>query len=348
MGSSTLGCARVLAAAVAVSASLLAVPATASAGGDASGTRAAAASDVSAPYLVSTTKNSDRKVTISVYSAAMDRKIPLEVILPADASQPRPTLYLVNGTGGGEDRATWQRQTDVMNFFEDKNVNVVTPLEGAFSYYTDWVKDDPTLGRQKWQTFMLEELPPVIDEAFDTNRVQSIAAISMTATSVLNYAIAKPGFYKSVGSYSGCAETSTWAGKNAIQIVTGVRGGVDVTNMWGPLDGPGWVDNDPVVNAEKLRGTELYITTGSGLPGPHETLNGPGINGQVGTLANQVIVGGVLEAATNYCTHNLANRLAQLNIPATFDFKPGGTHSWGYWQDDLHNNWPAIARSMGI
>ncbi|WP_430333483.1 alpha/beta hydrolase [Rhodococcus sp. ACT016] len=344
MRNSTVGRGRVLAAAVVVSAaSLLAVPATASA--DSGATTVSAASGA---YVVKTTKNSDRKVTISVYSPSMGRNIPLEVITPADTSAPRPTLYLVNGAGGGEDSATWQRKTDVMNFFKDKNVNVVTPLEGAFSYYTDWEKDDPKLGRQKWQTFLTEELPPVIDEAFGTNKVQSVAAISMTATSVLNLAIAKPGFYKSVGSYSGCAETSTWAGKNAIQIVTGARGGVDVTNMWGPLNGPGWVANDPVVNAEKLRGTELYITSGSGLPGPHETLNGPGINGQVGTLANQVIVGGVIEAATNYCTHNLANRLAELKIPATFDFRPGGTHSWGYWQDDLHNSWPMIARSMGI
>ncbi|CAM2922236.1 alpha/beta hydrolase family protein [Prescottella defluvii] len=347
MGNSTLGCARVLAAVAVASASLLAVPATASAGGDTSAPNAAA-SKTSGAYLVSSTKSSDRKVTISVYSPAMGRNIPLEVILPADRSAPRPTLYLLNGAGGGEDRATWQRQTDVLDLFDDENVNVVTPLEGAFSYYTDWEKDDPKLGRQKWQTFMLEELPPVVDAEFGTNKVQSIAAISMTGTTVLNYAIAKPGFYKSVGSFSGCAETSTWAGQNAIQMVTGVRGGADITNMWGPLDGPGWVANDPVVNAEGLRGTELYITTGSGLPGHHETLDGPGIKGRPVALANQAIVGGAIEAATNYCTRNLANRLAQLNIPATFEFKPGGTHSWGYWQDDLHTYWPAIARSMGV
>ncbi|GAB2628560.1 alpha/beta hydrolase family protein [Prescottella soli] len=346
MRNSEIGRGRVLAAAVVVAAaSLLAVPATASAD---SGTAAAAAFDASGAHLVKTTKNSDRKVTISVYSPSMDRNIPLEVILPADRSQPRPTLYLINGAGGGEDSATWQRNADVMDFFKDKNVNVVTPLEGAFSYYTDWQKDDPKLGRQKWQTFLLEELPPVIDKEFGTNKVQSVAAISMTATSVLNLAIAKPGFYKSVGSYSGCAETSTWAGQNAIKVVTGIRGGVDVTNMWGPLDGPGWVQNDPVVNAEKLRGTQLYITTGSGLPGAHERLDDPGIDGKVGALANQAIVGGVIEAATNYCTHNLAYRLADLKIPATFDFRPGGTHSWGYWKDDLHNSWPMIARSMGI
>nr|WP_245672741.1 alpha/beta hydrolase family protein [Aldersonia kunmingensis] len=302
------------------------------------------------PHLVKTTKKSDRKVSISVYSPSMNRNIPLEVILPADTSAPRPTLYLLNGAGGGQDSATWQRKTDATDFFVDKNVNVVTPLEGRFSYYTDWQKDDPIVGRQKWQTFMTEELPPVIDKEFKTNKVQSIAAISMTATSVLQYAIAKPGFYKSVGSYSGCAETSTPVGQRFINTVVnaGFGKGVDITNMYGPLNGPGWVANDPVINAEKLRGTELYITAGSGLPGGHDTLNAAGIQGQTKTLANQVLVGGVLEAATNYCTHNLAYRLADLKIPATFNFKNTGTHSWGYWQDDLHDNWPMIARSMGI
>ena len=38
-----------------------------------------------------------RTVRITVHSEAMDRDIPLEVILPADTSAPRPTLYLLNG-----------------------------------------------------------------------------------------------------------------------------------------------------------------------------------------------------------------------------------------------------------
>ncbi|MGC0365563.1 diacylglycerol O-acyltransferase/trehalose O-mycolyltransferase [Rhodococcus sp. 27YEA15] len=327
---------------------MLVSPAIASAAGDTSGARTSPAADTSGSHLVSSTKQTDRKVSISVYSASMDRNIPLEVITPADTSAPRPTLYLLNGAGGGEDSATWQRRTDVTEFFADKNVNVVTPLEGAFSYYTDWINDDPALGRQKWQTFLTKELPPIIDKQFGTDKVQSIAAISMTATSVLNLAIAAPGLYKSAGAYSGCAETSTSVGQTSIELVVGMRGSADITNMWGPLDGPGWVENDPVVNAEKLRGTELYISSGSGLPGPHDNLANPIIDGQVSDLANQIIVGGAIEAAVNYCTHNLANRLNDLQIPATFDFKPTGTHSWGYWQDDLHNSWPLIARSMNI
>ncbi len=197
--------------------------------------------------------------------------------------------------------------------------------------------------RNKWQTFLTRELPPVIDAQFGTNGVNSIAAISMTATSVLNLAISAPGLYRSVGAYSGCAETSTQPGQDYVRLVVGARGGADPTNMWGPFDGPGWRENDPVVNAEKLRGTALYVSTGSGLPGPHDNLQAPDVNGNPGALLNQIVVGGIIESAVNGCTHGLADRLNSLGIPATFDFKPTGTHSWGYWQDDLHNSWPMLA-----
>ncbi|RZK86031.1 MAG: esterase family protein, partial [Rhodococcus sp. (in: high G+C Gram-positive bacteria)] len=70
----------------------------------------------------------DRQLNMYVYSAAMEKVILLEVIRPADTSVPRPTLYLLNGAGGGEDSATWQARTDVVDFFADKNVNVVTPV----------------------------------------------------------------------------------------------------------------------------------------------------------------------------------------------------------------------------
>ena len=299
------------------------------------------------PHLQGVEHDSDRLVTANVYSAAMDRVIPVEVITPADTSAPRPTLYLLNGAGGGEDSATWQRRTDIMNFFADKNVNVVTPVGGAFSYYTDWEKDDPALGRNKWQTFLTQELPPIIDDTFGTTGVNSIAGISMAGTSVLNLAIAAPDLYRSVGAYSGCAETSTEAGQAYVRTVVESRGDADATNMWGPFDGPGWVANDPVVNAENLRGLELFVSASSGLPGDHDTLDSPGIDGRPNVLANQVIVGGLIEAAVNQCTMHLQTRLNQLQIPATFDFRPAGTHSWGYWQDDLHESWPMLAASIG-
>ncbi|MGN5236172.1 MULTISPECIES: alpha/beta hydrolase-fold protein [unclassified Rhodococcus (in: high G+C Gram-positive bacteria)] len=290
----------------------------------------------------------DRTIVAHVYSAAMDRVVPLRVRTAADVSIPRPTLYLLNGAGGGEGQATWDARTDIDEFFADKNVNVVTPLDGSFTYYTDWEQDDPALGRNKWTTFLTQELPPIIDTTFGASGVNAIAGLSMSGTSVLSLAIAAPELYEAVGAYSGCAETSTELGQLYVRTVVESRGDADVENMWGPLDGPGWAANDPYVNAEKLRGIELYVSSATGLPGPHENLGARSVDGDPGLLLNQIVVGGVIEAAVNDCTHRLASRLDELGIPATFEFRTRGTHSWDYWQDDLHTSWPMIASSIGL
>ena len=49
-----------------------------------------------------------------------------------------------------------------------------------------------------------------------------------------------------------------------------------------------------------------------------------------------------VEAITNFCAQRLRERFAELGIPATFDLRPTGTHSWLYWQDALHTSWPLL------
>lgn len=297
-----------------------------------------------------------QKLTLKVYSAAMDKDITVYVQRPNDASAPRPVLYLINGAGGGVDRATWWANTNVGDFLATQDVNVVMPVGGPFAYYTDWKNDDPALGRNKWQTFFLEELPPLVDAALGTNGVQAIAANSMTATAVLQYAIAKPGFYSAVAGYSGCAQTSDPIGKEFMKLVVETYGGGDIRNMYGEDDDPLWRENDPVINAEGLRGTPLFISDATGLPGRHEVLGSEFTIGepdattgeQALALANQVVVGGVIEGAVHWCTTNLQKRLNELDIPATFDLQPGGTHSWGYWQDAFYRSWPMLSEELGL
>ena len=305
------------------------------------------ASAAPAAHVDSTEQIDDRHTDMHVYSPSMDRNIPLQVIKPADTSVPRPTLYLLNGAGGGEDGANWLNQTNILDFLEDKNVNVVIPAEGMFTYYTDWIEEDPVVGVAKWQTFLTEELPPVIDDALGTTGVNAIAGLSMAATSVLSLAIHAPDLYRGVASYSGCAQTSDPLGQAYLRSVIEGMGETDATNMWGPYDGDGWVENDPTVNAEGLRGLSLYISNGTGLPGPYENPSLPRTP-QAPPLLDQVVVGGVIEAATNICTHRLQERLEELEIPATFHFRPDGTHSWGYWEDELQRSWPQLAASMEL
>ena len=43
----------------------------------------------------------------------------------------------------------------------------------------------------------------------------------------------------------------------------------------------------------------------------------------------------------------LAQRLRRLHIPATIDFYGPGTHSWPYWQRELHRALPLLLRALG-
>ncbi|MFC4128788.1 alpha/beta hydrolase [Nocardia rhizosphaerae] len=308
--------------------------------------------------LVSRT-GSGQTVDIGVYSPAMDRTIALRILRPADTTTPAPTLYLLNGAGGGEDSANWPGQTDAAGFFADKHVNVVIPMEGAFSYYTDWLRPDAGLaenlennGRNMWTTFLTRELPPVIDAAFDTTGDNALAGISMAGTSVLDLAIQAPELYRSVASYSGCAMTSDPIGRAFVSLVVRMGGG-DAENMWGPETDATWREHDPYLQAHRLPDIPVYISSGTGLPGIHDTLTNPrvhiaGKNPQ-SILLNQMLVGGGIEAAAAYCTASMGLRARELGrTNVTVNVRPTGTHSWGYWEDDLHASWPTMAAALGI
>ncbi|NLU60688.1 esterase family protein [Rhodococcus sp. HNM0563] len=287
-------------------------------------------------------RRSDRDWSLFVYSAAMERTIELQVIRPADTSAARPVLYLLNGAGGGVDDATWRKQTDVMDFFGDKDVNVVTPVGGAFSYYTDWLADDPELGRNMWTTFLTEEAPPIVDAALGASGRNAIAGVSMSATSALALAEHAPNLYAAVASYSGCAETATVEGSRYVEMVVGLGGG-DVENMWGPIDGPYWVERDVIRNAERLRGTAVFVSSSGGQPGVHEARawdeHGPAVIPDIALL-------GVIETAVSRCTDRLRTELDGLGIEATYSTRAEGTHTWGYWEDALHESWPLLSEAM--
>lgn len=302
---------------------------------------ATAAPDAPVARIVDTSIASDTLRTLSVESPAMGAVVDVQVLTPAVQTGSRPTLYMLSGIGEEDpNNSMWLRKGGAAEFFADKNVNVVLPLAGPGSFYTDWQRDDPKLGRYQWETFLTEELPPLIDAAVDGNGRNAIAGLSMGAQSAMMLAARNPDLYSGVASYSGCFASSEPLGQASIRAIVGAFGG-NADNMWGgPLD-PAWVEHDSVVNAESLRGTDVYVSVGTGAPGRYESFD------TVEAL-DVVVIGGIIEVGANYCTHRLADRLNQLNIPATFDFTETGTHSWPYWVDQLPKSWPTLAGSLGI
>lgn len=300
------------------------------------------------PTWRETVKNYPGRVKeVWAHSPSMNRDIPLLVITPADNSVPRPILYILNGGDGGEGRANWVAQTDIINFYLDKNVNVVIPMSGKFSYYTDWVGENASLGgKQMWETFMTKELPEPLEKALGANERRAIAGMSMSATTTLLYAEHHPGFYDAIGSYSGCAQTNDGLGEFGAMLTLN-RGNATLEQMWGPKGSPNRIYNDALINANKLSGP-MYISNSSGLAGHWDLYASPRTGGDSSNVATQVINGGVIEGVTNVCTHDLKAKLDAAGIPATWNFRPMGTHSWGYWEDDLRDSWAVFAPALGI
>lgn len=302
--------------------------------------------------LIAAARGPGRILDLSVYSAAMDRVVPVAVLPAQDISRPAPTLYLLNGVDGGTDTglwgegSNWLTKTDIDRFFADKQVTVVIPIGGAGSLFADWQADDPILGRQRWTTFLTGELPPIIDSGFDGTGANALAGLSMASSAVFRLALAAPGRYRAIGSYSGCVRTSDPAGQLMVDAIVASRRG-DPLNMWGPPTDPAWAWNDPYLRAAELRGIAIYVATGTGQPGQFDTLAGPGINGNPVKLVDQLVIGGILDTVTSACTRQLRDRFRELDIPAVFDERSTGTHSWGYWQQDLHNSWPMFAAALG-
>lgn len=290
-----------------------------------------------------TEKITDQRTALFVHSAAMNEIIQVQVLHPASGGS-RPALYMLDGVGAGEEsnyaESTWTLKTDLVDFVADKNVNVVLPVGGTGSYYTDWRHPDPNFGTVKWETFLTQELPPIIDREFNGNGANSIAGVSMGAMGAANLATRHPDLYRGLTAFSGCLDNTEPSSRDSVRGAIAYKGG-NPLNMWGDNADPGWNLHDPTINAEALRGKQVYISTGNGLPGPHERASG-------GDLASTIALGGPLEFAANLCTRTYQNRLGSLGIPATFVYHNYGTHSWPYWQDEFKTAWPEIARGLGI
>ncbi|WP_342318912.1 alpha/beta hydrolase [Corynebacterium mayonis] len=307
-------------------------------------------------------------LSYKVYSPSMGRDIPIAVIPATDANGNRvakaPIIYLLNGAGGAEQDADWLTKFTTRDFFRGKGVNVVIPQAGAFSYYTDWVKDDVKSdyinGPQKWETFLTKELPGPIERTLNADQRRAIVGFSMSGTSSLVLPAHNPGFYAAAASFSGCAATASPHAYNYARLTVNraSRAGdyrtVTPEMMWGPMGGPYNGYNDALANAAKLRGTALYISSGTGLASETDMVGyliGQGAPAPVASIgaAQLQIEGGVIEAAVNQCSHDLRAKLDSLGIPAHYEFRNKGTHSWPNWRQDIQRSWfSTIAPAFGM
>ncbi|MEV0296898.1 alpha/beta hydrolase family protein [Nocardia sp. NPDC050710] len=280
---------------------------------------------------------------LEIASAAMRRIIVVDV-LRGSGSGPRPTLYLLDGVDG-EATSGWLTKGGAAEYFADKPVDVVLTSGGTGSMYSDWVRHDAALGLNRWETFLTDELPPIVESLVKSNGTRAIAGVSMGAQAAMMLAQRYPGRYRAVAGMSGCYSTADPLGHAVTTITVASRGG-NAENLWGPPNSPEWAAHDTVLGAERLRGTAIYLSAASGAPTGADLVavaNAPNIVDALGVAGG----GAALEAGARACTERLATRLAELKIPATVDYADVGMHTWVDFEAQLPRAWSVLAAALG-
>src|SRR5215831_19094291 len=116
--------------------------------------------------------------TVEFQSKLVGSALPYNVILPADYNTSRvtryPVLYLLHGLDGHY--TDWLTRTNIADYAKHYRLIVVMP-EGNNGWYTDSASTP-----EKYETYILRELVPDVDEHFRTIQARygrGIAGLSM-------------------------------------------------------------------------------------------------------------------------------------------------------------------------
>ncbi|GAA4681373.1 hypothetical protein GCM10023197_42410 [Gordonia humi] len=255
----------------------------------------------------------------------------------------RKTVVMLDGLRATNDVSGWEHNTRVGPDLAAKGVNVIQPVGGYMSFYSDWNTPD-NFSRQgytyKWNCVISKSLVGAMDrkKLRGPSGKYAIMGLSMSGSSALIIAGNNKNDFDSAASLSGYLNLTAPGMREAIRaamIVPALDGGTPAMNvdaMWGPPWSTRWLDNDPFVQINKMRGLKkLFISTGSGIPGYTATLDA--------IIANPMLIlqGAPLELGSSAMTHAFDLQAMFNRVPHQTFFPVQGLHDWPYWNDAVWN-----------
>lgn len=259
---------------------------------------------------------SARVETVRLQSKLVNATLPYNVILPPDYDTSRntryPVLYLLHGLMGHY--TDWMTKTNVGDYAAEYRIIVVMP-EGNDSWYID----SSMLATDKYETYILQELLPDVQQRYRTIEARygrAIAGLSMGGYGAIKFGLKSPQTFVFAGSMSGAFGITRLSEKDAPASWR------ESMKVFGPVGSETRKANDLLEIVGKL--TESRV---SSLPFFYF---------DCGTEDSPLIF-----------PHNreLAVLMSEKKIPHEYRELPGD-HSWGYWDAQVQEVLRIAARKL--
>ncbi|MDP9864737.1 MULTISPECIES: alpha/beta hydrolase [Streptosporangium] len=280
-----------------------------------------------------------RMLDIQVSSPSVNAILPVRLLLPRGwskrAGRTWPVLYLLHG--GADNYTSWTRMTDIEEMAEDLDAIVVMPEAGRAGNYSDWYNGGRG-GAPAWETFHTYEVRRLLEIGYRAGGRRAVAGLSMGAYGAMKYAARHPGMFRFAGSYSGVMSTRL-PGIPELIMNAQTAERKDPKALWGdPVKNwRVWRDNDPAYLARNLRGTSVYIS--SGTTSRLGELDPPGAPWSPAHLS---------EPISAYTAKDLIAKLRRYGVKPVVHLYKDGTHTWPYWTREFKRSFPMILAALGL
>lgn len=262
---------------------------------------------------------SARVETVRFQSKLINTTLPYNVIVPPDYDTSKttryPVLYLLHGYSGHY--SDWVSRSNIADYAADYRMIVVMP-EGNDSWYTDSV----TITTDKYETYILNELIPDVQQRYRTIEARygrSIAGLSMGGYGAIKFGLKSPATFVFAASMSGAFMVTRVTEKEVGERLS------DSLKLFGPFGSETRAANDLFAIIEKLTPARIgslpyfYFDCGTedGLP---------------------------LLFPSN---RELSAVMFEKKIPHEFRQLPGD-HSWAYWDRQVQEILKIASQKMRL
>ncbi|MGO1949581.1 MAG: alpha/beta hydrolase [Mycobacteriaceae bacterium] len=261
----------------------------------------------------------DGALKCQVFSPSMDRDFEV-IVRPAQTPGNPKVAQFIDGANSGETNG-WVTAGGALEAMAGEDATLVFPAMDPWS----WVQDWDGVPAAQFETFMSQELPGYLEQAFGVPNggrgSTGVTGLSSGAYGAMNLASKHPDIYSSVYALSGLYDPGMPVQRAVIDGTSMVNSGHDEI----PWANEGRrVENNPTLNIDNLN-MPVIVSASTGITN---------FGGDLGPDPIATVVkGGPFEAGTMVMTAEFQARAALAgkdNIEFNYDII--GSHAWDTWR----------------